>query len=351
MNVGHCFMPCFWIGGLVLLWFPGITLGADATTQASAEARREAALQFNSGVAHADRGAWSEASDAFRRAYEAVPHFSVLYNLGQSYAAADRRPEALEAFERYLTDGGDDVPLARRQRVEAQIAGLRRRVATLQLSIVPADARVMVDGREISRSKSGRSAVVVHLLSGRHTVAVVRQGHERREREVELSEGQTVILELSLAPSNGARRPGEIRSSVTSVDPPMEPPAQGSGLLESRWLRYGLGITSLAAGGTALGFYLWNHERYRQWRERDNRLESSDPSGPDFQAAQEANNELWLSISRVDRMTWVLVAGAVVTGTIATFLFVRAWRLAPARRLVALEPMIGGTVVGLNLSW
>src|SRR5258705_390151 len=86
------------------------TTPADATLQA-----RE---HFQAGLADAQRGDVVAALREFETAYRIRPHFSVLYNIGQARSTLGRPVEAVEAFERYLSDGGAQVSDERKRDVE-----------------------------------------------------------------------------------------------------------------------------------------------------------------------------------------------------------------------------------------
>jgi hypothetical protein len=330
-----------------------ISRAADAAGQDGGEsARREAAAHFARGVEHADRGAWSDAAEEFVRAYAALPRFGVLYNLGQSYLALDRPLEALETLERYLAEGGNEIPAARRARVESQLALLRGRVATLQVTVRPADARLAIDGREIPRTAAAAGGpALVRLLPGPHDVSAHRDGHESRTLQVLLEGGQTHVLELTLV-----RLP--TRSDVVGEPAPPSPPmlvsppdkaGAGSG---GRALAYGFAGASLALGGTALGLYLWNDARHEDWEREDRALEA-DRTRPTFVEDQNANNDLWRSIHRVDLITWGLLAGAALTGTVAAFILVRRRRPAaqPPPTSTSIVPLPGGWMAAIEARW
>ena len=56
---------------------------------------------------------YKEAADSFREAYKLKPNWKLLYNIGQSEAAGKRHGLALQAFESYLSQGGDDIEESR----------------------------------------------------------------------------------------------------------------------------------------------------------------------------------------------------------------------------------------------
>jgi hypothetical protein len=326
----------------------GLAFGQEGAAAPDSEtARREAAEHFARGVEHADRAAWPQAVAEFQRAYAAVPHFTVLYNLGQSHLALDHPVEALDTLERYLGDGGQAVPPARRSRVEAQLAMLRKRVATLRLSLVPPDARLAIDGHGLAPQATGAELSPIHLLPGAHTVSADKPGHESKSRRIQLEAGQTLMLELELPPLPAATQAstGEspLGASATVARPAGEPPVPPA---RSRVPGYALGATALALGGTALGLYLWNDGRFTSWERTDAALEAN----PD-EARQTANNELLRSIHRADWINWGVAAGAAATGTLAAVLLARRGSNPPERPRVSVAPAPGGVVAAIGGGW
>jgi hypothetical protein len=314
-------------------------------------ARREAASHFGRGVAHADNGAWNEAAAEFQAAYTAVPHFSVLYNLGQSYLAIDRPVEALNALERYLDEGGNQVPPSRRSRVEGQLATLRGRVATLQLTVAPVDARLAIDGREIPRLATADTPSLAHLLPGMHTISASRDGHEPRERRVQLEAGQTFALELMLVPLPIIKRTGPPANSPVATARPGTPSAAPG---DRPVLGYALGAAAVVFAGTAVGVYLWNDARHAEWDGEDKKLaaEQEAPTfSPTFERRQRENNDLWRSIERVDWFTRGLVAGAAVSGTLAAFLILRRSKVPAERTQASIVAAPGGVVGAIEVGW
>jgi hypothetical protein len=332
------------------------TLAAAPLTPAADDsaARREAADHFARGVAHADAGAWHEAAAEFQAAYSAVPHFSVLYNLGQSYQAIDRPVDALDAFERYLNDGGREVPPPRRARVEGHVATLRGRVATLHLSAAPADARLAIDGREVRRSEADGAPSLVRLLPGTHTISASRDGHEPREQRVQLQAGQTFILEMTLVPVRAVTAVGTVDPPGSSLVVTSGPAAREQAPKDRRMLGYGLGATAVALAGTAVGIYLWNDGRYAKWDSKDKDLAAQVEAGTfssTFEQDQRDNNELWQSVERVDWITRGLLAGAAVSGTLAAILILRRPKGPAEQRAASIIPAPGGAVVFLEIGW
>jgi hypothetical protein len=153
----------------------------------------QARAHFERALALVDANKHGEAAVEFRRAYEAKPHYSVLYNLGQAQLASGSYVEAYEALGAYLKEGGDRVPGKRRAELEAELARLVGRIGELHIAVEPADALVRVDGKPVV---AGGEAL--RLEAGTHTVAASREGRLPLEREVTVAAGERAAVELVL---------------------------------------------------------------------------------------------------------------------------------------------------------
>lgn len=94
--------------GLVVAAALPITAG-PVQAQPSKEKRQAAALAlYKKGRIQYDLGNFEQAIDLFKRAYEASPHQSFLFNIAQSYRLMDDCKNALFFYKRYLSVAGVD---------------------------------------------------------------------------------------------------------------------------------------------------------------------------------------------------------------------------------------------------
>ena len=96
---------------LVLL---GFTLLNAAICEAADEDERKAREAFQRGAEFYGQAQYAKAAEAFREAYRLRPSWRLFFNIGQCSAAAKEYGLALEAFESYLSEGGDEVPVEKR---------------------------------------------------------------------------------------------------------------------------------------------------------------------------------------------------------------------------------------------
>jgi tetratricopeptide (TPR) repeat protein len=182
---------CSGLGALLLA--AGILCGTPRlhAQEASASAREH----FNRGYAFAEKGDAASAIREFERAYAISPNTSVLYNLGQAYAAAGRSREAIETLERYLTLTGPSVPEARRSQVRAQIDFHAQRVGKLSVEIHPPHATLWIDGKSL-----GVGSRTVRLDAGKHHLLASAPGFELASAEHEIDPVAATTLVLRLEP-------------------------------------------------------------------------------------------------------------------------------------------------------
>lgn len=116
---------------------------------------------------------YADALVEYDEAYRLSKNWRVLYNRGQCLVMLRREPEAIEAFETYLAEGGDQVPEARRAAVHEDLEKLRARLGRVDLVSAPPNHDVLVDGRVVGTTPLGRPLLVG---AGKHEIAVRPKG-------------------------------------------------------------------------------------------------------------------------------------------------------------------------------
>jgi hypothetical protein len=258
-------------------WIRGVALGVALTVASSAAAQStelsaEAKSHFDLGVKlHSEddmRGALVE----FGRAYDLSKRWSILYNIGQcSYELADYAG-ALRAFERYLAEGGEQVPEARRQKLAQDEKELRERVARVSVTTNVPGAEVAVDDEVV-----GHAPVRSYLVNlGRHRVTVSKDGYVGATKNIELAGGDAPDLSLELKPVVAEPPPASAAAARSSNRP---------------LLIAGLAVTGV---GTAGGHHL-RSARARQALRGHGRLSQrslSDPGALDLRRDEHERHDL-----------------------------------------------------------
>ena len=166
------------------------------------EARDAAAAHYTRGIELARHGGYEAALQEFNAAYAISPQFSVLYNLGQAQMALEHPTEAIDLFARYLSEGKERIPDARRQKVVELMASLSSRLATLSITTDRPSAHIDVDGRDVGATPLAQP---VRVDAGTHTILAKVEGIPVLFRIVVLREAEHQALDLELpAPSSRA---------------------------------------------------------------------------------------------------------------------------------------------------
>jgi len=223
-----------------------IAVASTATSAVTAGVKEdEARMHFEQGVRLYEEGQYEQAAIAFARAYELKPSFRLLFNIGQAESELKHYARALEAFTRYLAEGGDQVPPDRVTTVKSEIERLNALVGMIIVECQVDGARVLLDNESKGETPL---AGPIFVDIGKHEV-VVKQGQDELLREVvRVAGGQRVTLEVEA----GDGEPGT--TSDTDGSPVPEEP-DGGGRVWT-WIALGIGgaagITGAAIGGAAM---------------------------------------------------------------------------------------------------
>ncbi|MCP4678020.1 MAG: tetratricopeptide repeat protein [Deltaproteobacteria bacterium] len=92
---------------------------------AKEENKSKSTMHFKKGIAYNKKGKHKKAVAEFEKAYELYPTYKILFSLGKAEAKRDNSKKAIDAYTRYLEEGGPTIDADRREKVEKEIAGLR----------------------------------------------------------------------------------------------------------------------------------------------------------------------------------------------------------------------------------
>jgi tetratricopeptide (TPR) repeat protein len=226
----------------------GLALAASAPAPALAQPSgsvEEAQVHFKRGAELYDEDNYRGALIEFQRAYELAPSYRILFNIGQVEMELQNYAGALRAYQRYLREGGPDVPAARTAQVTQEIERLKGRVG--QITIETTDgAEVFIDEISIGFAPLPEPALV---NAGRHKVAVHIAGRDPVSRVVDLAGQQelTVALANDLSPSAAAARVSRKSEDSKPSGPPSKTPM---------YIAWGAtGVFAIAAGVFAYTAY------------------------------------------------------------------------------------------------
>jgi hypothetical protein len=221
-------LPVFAIASLVFCF----------STASLADTLDEQALtHFEQGIELFSQEKYEQAAIAFERAYELKPSYKILYNIGQVQNRLEHYAAALEAYTRYLAEGGAEIEPARVDQVKAEIKRLNALVGMIAVTTNVEGATVFVDDEKQGQTPLG-GPLFVDL--GKHTV-VIKQGTDELHREVvKVAGGQTVSVHAEKA----AEEP-----EPQEPEPAAEQEDQGP---KRVWTWVALGIGGAAAIGAGI---------------------------------------------------------------------------------------------------
>jgi hypothetical protein len=181
------------------------------------ESKAQARVHFDRGIALTSAGQLEAAVAEFESAYRLSPHYSVLFNIGQTHAAMGRSVDAAETFRRYLDEGGVALDAGRHKLVSELISFHEKRIGLLRLDVQPDGAEVSLDGRVIGTSPLREP---VKVVAGTHGVAVRKEGYSQTATSFEAIPGDVteLVLRAEVAASRNPRGLLVVRCAVPDVD-------------------------------------------------------------------------------------------------------------------------------------
>ena len=219
---------------LVLMIFVVLTLPVAAKAEPEDESRKH----FVQGLELADEQQYAEAAIEFQRSYEIRPHFGVLYNLGLAYLKSKppKIAKGVTALQRYLDEGGKEIPPNQRAEVEQELAHQKARIATLDLRGIPADAVVQVGDEVMVAPLPGPVQVGI----GTHRIVITAPNRKPIDLTISVGGGDYRVIDFS-HPENAAlpehepvvslerARPGDTVAAIPGAPTSAIPAAPSSG--------------------------------------------------------------------------------------------------------------------------
>lgn len=239
---------------VVLLILAGLVVPRAALGQSTTD-NAEARVYFEEGnrlYAEASRASDPERTALLRQALGAyvdslqiVRSRNALFNAATVLGELGRHEEAFNYFGEYLAVEG----LSPEDRAEAERRrdALRPEVGVLRVTTTPEGALVWIDRKDLA--PRGRSPIELALPEGEHRLFVEKEGHVPTERQVTVSRGETIDVELALPP-----QPAPV-ATPTTPEPPMQT-APETRKPRLRNAAIGTAAATLASAGVALGLSL-----------------------------------------------------------------------------------------------
>ncbi len=229
-----------------LLVLAAVTSSAVAAADDGTVAQREAARHFDRAVSLYAEADYQGALVEFRRAYQAAPNPTVLYNVGETEYQLQDYAGALGVFTRYLAEAPQGAP--HRGEVEASVEVLRARVGRLGVVTVPAGADVTVDDAPIGKTPLAERVTV---SVGHRKVGASLAGRAPVVRYVDVAADDNASVTLDLPPLSLEAAPAQ-----EAAAPRTAAPARSHGAETLRvvgWVTTAM-LAAGAAGAGALAF-------------------------------------------------------------------------------------------------
>ncbi|MBN2801721.1 MAG: tetratricopeptide repeat protein [Deltaproteobacteria bacterium] len=307
---------------------------------ASLEVSERAKESFTRGNVLFGEKKYTEASEAFREAVQLMPSWKLYYNIAQSEAAAKRFGIALEYFEKYMTEGGDDVPEERLEEVLKEVRRLRMMVGSIKIYGDPGESRVMVDG--IMRARLPLAAELRVSAGISHKIEII-QGDKvvysqnitvgsGNKAEISLGDEDTVKPEPALisedTPDVAASEP--VTSVYASPLAKKKKPLLVAGSI--------FGAVGISAGGVALGFLIASNNKYDEFSLRNDKIEMGEIA-PDDSIVRELKDD----IATYDKVALSMaITSGVMLATAITLIVLHATK---NKKIERLEASAGGLTV------
>lgn len=228
-------------------------LGALAVRPALAGTDEEARAHFQNGIDLYKQGRFEEASIEFNRAYEIKPSYRILFNMAQAENELGHFAAALNAYVRYLAEGGAEVTAERISDVKNEIKRLNTLVGMIRMKGGRPGDTVLVD-KEVKGTLPIEDSIFVDV--GKHEVAVEGGGKRVFERVIKIAGGERVELVVTSENEQEAKAPPAATEAVPETTPAAKPEGSAGKKHGPYWLwgwvATGAGA-ALLVGGAAVG--------------------------------------------------------------------------------------------------
>ena len=283
------------------LLLPALILGVAPAALADAKTD-EARERFQRGVDLYKEGSLDASLAEFKKAYDLVPNYRVLYNMAQVQTERHDYVAALRLLERYLAEGGSEVPPERKEQVTKELVVLKGRVAELFVKTEEEGAELFVDG--VSAGTTPLKDPVL-ISAGVRKIELRKEGFVPSLQTLTVAGGEDVRIDSELKPVRAMGEPAPVMAPPVQESRPLPEQDTPQKVEEASnapmWIT--LVTTGLFAGG-AVTFALLTR---KSDQELDNELDRI-PANPN--RIDDARDELKRNALFTDAFT----AASVVSG-------------------------------------
>ena len=170
---------------------------APAVAPATGHDKARAQALLNEGADFYDRGNFIEALGRFQSAYAAYPSPKLWFNIGQAERDLGRHVEAMEAFERFLSEA-KDAPSGTLGEAHRSVSELRLKLGHITISCATHGAIVSIDGTRVGTTPLRGP---LWLEPGTHQIGVGRYDLVPAVQRIEVAPSReaTITFQLHVA--------------------------------------------------------------------------------------------------------------------------------------------------------
>ena len=227
--------------------------------------------KYNLGVKLYNAERFDEAAEAFRAAYDLKPAWKLYYNIGQAEAAARRYGSALDAFEAYLVEGGDNIGIERRESVLREIQNFKLLVGVVEVD-APAGSKLYVDNA--MRSEIPLKGIL-RVAAGEHRFVLKLNGDVLLDENFKVAGEEKLVLSPKPKPGTDTGAAEEPIVYDRGQEGPTEEPApeKTSQMNAMTGAGIGVGVAGLASASVGIVFFIKGRNEFDKAEAQDDKTE------------------------------------------------------------------------------
>ncbi len=272
---------------------------------------------------------YEDAYQQFKAAYAESPSWKILSNLGLAAMMLEKDGEAIDAFEKSLAEGGDQLSEAEREQTQRDLETLKASAVTVTITTASQgvkikDERVTNRGDRILNQYEvpADGALVIRVRPGNHKITA------------QLAEHEDLTWEFMATAASGEEHTFDFQKVKTGAsDFGVEDAGANRPVPLSVWI--GAGVTgAFTAGAVATGVVaLSKNSKY------DTANSAGDPSAESLRS----------DVKTMNLVTDLLIGGAVAAGVVTTVLYFTRPSV-PLESTLRIEPRLGRDFAALSIS-
>jgi tetratricopeptide (TPR) repeat protein len=298
---------CAVVFSIACVWTASVSAQRRVVTEKASATSQDYQTIIAQGVSAYQDGRYPEAHELFRQAHMLEPNARTLRGLGIVEQKLGHYARSIQLLERALAE--QRTPLTELQRADASqlIQTMRPLVGVYRVTLKPAEAIIVVDGKEVAMVAD----TPLVLDAGLHKVVVSAPGYASRTRQVQVSGNEAGELRFSLEPLGLVE--SRLATPASSTDTDLGTRSGAAWRSTAAWIAVGAASVALTGGIVA-----WSarEEAAALWNSDD----CLDPSGPRSVNCQDERED----VESAETLMAVGLVSSAVFGAVAAWLFLSA---------------------------